>query len=396
MVSVSKSSYLYLDKNAIECAALLFLALTPSSRAVGVDRLLWLFWTRSRARANADPVHAPETDFARRELLGHLTLLPIFGAFGYAFQKKRGWNSFELKHLVEWKRDPKVDAVSGATMKSFKYTPLSKLEGTVPTARIGNLEVSRLFLGGNLIGGWAHSRDLAYVSDLVKAYHTDEKVFQTLHMAERAGMNTILTNPRLSRVIKDYWAREGGKIHFFSDCADGALLDSAKKSIDEGAHSCYAQGGHMDKLVANGDYDTIAKFLDLVRKNGLPAGLGAHKLDTVKGCVEHGLKPDYWMKTLHHVDYWSAKGQPEHDNIWCTNPDETIAYMAQLEEPWIGFKILAAGAIAPQDGFPYALKNGADFLCVGMYDFQIVDNANLFLKVWAEHGGRERPRPWRA
>jgi hypothetical protein len=374
----------------------LLLALVPTGRLVGLDGLLRLLWHRRKAARRSEPVHVPETNVARRELLGHLSLLPVAGAFVYAFQKKYGWNSFELKHLVDWKRDDQVDAVSGATLKTFKYTPMTQLEGAVPKARIGDMELSRLFLGGNLIGGWAHSRDLAYVSDLVKAYHTDEKVFQTFHMAECAGMNTIMTNPSLFRVISDYWKKEGGKIQFISDSGKGTIIEGAQASMDMGARSCYAQGGITDNLVAQGDFDTLAKFLDLVRKNKLPAGIGAHKLDTVKACVDRGLKPDYWVKTLHHTNYWSANPQPEYDNIWCVNPDETVAYMAQLEEPWIGFKILAAGAITPQEGFTYALKNGADFLCVGMYDFQLVDNVNLFLKVWEEHGERERNRPWRA
>jgi uncharacterized membrane protein YphA (DoxX/SURF4 family) len=391
-----EGSYLFLDKNVVECAALLLLASIRTDRFAGIGGLLGMACRQCRPVPRMAPVHAPVTNTARRELLGHLALLPVAGAFAYAFQLKRGWRSLELKHLVEWKRDEKVDAVSGATMKTFKYAPLSKLKGTVPKARIGKLEVSRMFLGGNLIGGWAHSRDLTYVSDLVKAYHTDEKVFQTLHMAECAGMNTILTNPRLARVINDYWKNEGGKIQFFSDCAEGSLMEGAQKSIDGGAHSCYAQGGITDRFVEEGKFDELAEFLKMVRGNGLPAGIGAHKLDTVKACVERGLKPDYWVKTLHHINYWSAKPQPENDNIWCTNPDETIAYMAEREEPWIAFKILAAGAISPQEGFPFALKGGADFLCVGMYDFQLVDNVNYFLDVWAELGGRERGRPWRA
>ena len=391
-----EGNYLYLDKNVVECAALLLLASVPSGRLVGLDGVIRLLRARAAGPRHEGPAHEPVNDSARRELLGHLALAPVAGAFAYAFQKKYGWNSFELKHLVEWRRDDGVDAVSGATMKTFKSTPMSKLSGTVPKARIGNLELSRMFLGGNLIGGWAHSRDLAYVSDLVKAYHTDEKVFQTFHMAERAGINTILTNPKLARVVNDYWKKEGGKIQFISDCAQGTLVEGAQVSIDAGAHSCYAQGGKTDNLVAQGEFDSIAAFLDLVRKNKMQAGIGAHRLETVKACVERGLRPDYWVKTLHHIDYWSAKTLPEHDNIWCVNPDDTIAYMERLEEPWIAFKILAAGAIHPRDGFPFALKNGADFLCVGMYDFQIVDNVNMFLTAWSEHGERERARLWRA
>jgi hypothetical protein len=53
--------------------------------------------------------------------------------------------------------------------------------------------------------------------------------------------------------------------------------------------------------------------------------------------------------------------------------------MSQLKEPFIAFKVLAAGAIEPETGFPYAFNNGADFICVGMYDFQIVDDVNIVL-----------------
>ena len=135
-------------------------------------------------------------------------------------------------------------------------------------------------------------------------------------------------------------------------------------------------------------------MLELTRNNGLPAGIGAHALTTVKACVDKGLKPDFWVKTLHPTDYWSAQIQPEHDNIWCTNPEETIAYMEQREEPWIAFKILAAGAIHPDRAFPFAFNSGADFICVGMYDFQLVNNVNLVVNVLGSV--TDRKRPWRA
>jgi len=38
----------------------------------------------------------------------------------------------------------------------------------MPMGKIGNLKVSRLISGGNLISGRAHSRDLGYVSDLMR------------------------------------------------------------------------------------------------------------------------------------------------------------------------------------------------------------------------------------
>ena len=43
----------------------------------------------------------------------------------------------------------------------------------------------------------------------------------------------------------------------------------------------------------------------------------------------------------------------------------------------MGYKVLAAGAIEPKDGFKWAFENGADFICVGMFDFQIVNDVNI-------------------
>ena len=40
--------------------------------------------------------------------------------------------------------------------------------------------MSRLLIGGNLMGGCAHSRDLMYASQLFKEYNTEAKVIETL------------------------------------------------------------------------------------------------------------------------------------------------------------------------------------------------------------------------
>ena len=49
--------------------------------------------------------------------------------------------------------------------------------------------------------------------------------------------------------------------------------------------------------------------------------------------------------------------------------------------PWIAYKVLAAGAIKPEDGIKHAFSSGADFACVGMFDFQVIDNANIAHKI---------------
>ncbi len=409
---VSEGSYVWIDKNLVEMTALVALAFFPTGQVFGLDRL-FLAWRLRRLEQSgalyvnmsepskggqsgrSAPVHQPLVGpmRVRRDLLKGLGALPLFGVFAYAVLRKRQWDSYEERHLLAATED--TDATSGATIKTFNFSRLKDLQGTIPTAKIGDLELSRMILGGNLIGGWAHARDLIYVSKLVKAYHHDRKVFETLRLAEHCGINTILCNPVLARVINKYWRQEKGQIQFISDIAfQGDALKGIEVSVQAGAHACYLQGGLADPMVMRKQYTEIREILAAIRKHGLPAGIGAHKLETVQGCVEAGIQPDFWVKTLHETNYPTADLAPEYDNIWCRHPEETIAFMNDLPEPWIAFKILAAGALKPEDAFRYAFKNGADFICVGMYDFQIVDDANIALSALAS--AQDRRRPWRA
>ena len=299
---------------------------------------------------------------------------------------------YEEKVLAE-----NIDAVSGATRQQTNWAKLEDLKEKIPVSKIGNVEISRMIIGGNLVLGYAHARDLLYVSELVRAYHTKEKIFATLQLAEACGVNMFLMNPSLCDTIKEYWEKAGGEIQFMTNCSgrtEVELLRNMQKSIDYGASSCLVQGEVADRLVREKQFGQIAKALELIRKSGLPAGIAAHRIETLHGCVAEGLIPDFWMKTYHHHEYWSAvPGKPEHDNIFCRHPKETEEFMAGRSEPWIAFKVLAAGAVTPPDGFRFAFEGGADFLCVGMYDFQIVDDVNICNAIL--QGNLNRKRSWK-
>jgi len=113
-----------------------------------------------------------------------------------------------------------------------------------------------------------------------------------------------------------------------------------------------------------------------------------------------GFAPDFYMKTLHDMNYWSKRRLDQMkevidnygiDNYWCMDPKQTIAYMSELNRPWIAYKVLAAGAIHPRAGFRHAFNNGADFVAVGMFDFQIAEDAAVLTEVLpaAENRARE-------
>lgn len=325
---------------------------------------------------------------SRRDMLGSLLL----GGTGLTVL------SNEERLLGADARDPNVDGLSGASRTHTNWAKFADLKEPMPVADFcGGVRLSRMFLGGNLVSGYAHARDLIYVSDLVRAYHTKEKIFATFKLAEACGINTFLMNPGLCDVINEYWEKQSGSLQFMTNSSGKtpeAILANFNKSIDGGASSCVLQGEAADRLVKEEDFDTIIQCMELTRKSGLPVGIAAHRLETLTGCVARGIRPDYWMKTFHHHEYWSAQvGRREHDNIFCREPQETIDFMNDQPEPWVAFKVLAAGSIKPRDGFRYAFESGADFICVGMYDFQIVDDVNICNDVLKSP--LKRRRPWR-
>ena len=334
----------------------------------------------------------------RRKMLGKILLGGGLAAFaGHASTPEENILRSQL-HAAEPATDtPEPDALSGASRQHTNWAKFADLKKPMKKAKLAGLTMSRMILGGNLVLGYAHARDLIYVSDLVLAYHTKQKIFATFKMAEACGINTFFMNPSLCDMLKEYWEKHDGTLQFMTNCSGRdreGILANLQKSIDYGAVTCVIQGEVTDRLVREKDFDSIRAGTDLVHSHGLPVGLAAHRLETLTACVAEGIRPDYWVKTFHHHRYWSANpGEQEQDNIFCRDPEETAAFMADQPEPWMAFKVLAAGAVRPHDGFRYAFENGADFICVGMYDFQVVDDVNICNAVL--EGELNRSRPWR-
>jgi hypothetical protein len=180
-------------------------------------------------------------------------------------------------------------------------------------------------------------------------------------------------------------------MQFIAQCRAAKIKERIDRAIDLGARGAYLQ--EVSNFVDQGQFDAVAEHLDYLRQNGLVAGIGDHSIAPIKQCVEKGIEPDFCMKTFHHDGYWSARpGDEFKDNRYCDDHDETVEFMKTFDKPWIAFKVLAAGAIHPQDGFRHAFENGADFICVGVYDFQVVEDANIAMDVL--RGDLRRSRPW--
>jgi len=286
---------------------------------------------------------------------------------------------------------------------ALRVEPNSK--GTLPTGRIGDVTIGRIICGGNLISGYAHSRDLIYVSDLLTSYFTAEKIMETWAECEAHGINTMIFGPsdeRAARIYQDYRKR-GGRMQCIGQLGPNKddIATPVKQAADAGMVGAVLIGNYGDEWTREDHVDKIGEFVERAKAEGMIAGVGGHELRTPMMVEAAGIDPDFHMKTLHNKTYWSHQRPDQEkevidnygvDNYWCREPEAVVEYMQNVKRPWLAYKVLAAGAIHPKQGFDYAFQNGADFCVVGMFDFQVAEDARIACHVLAQTA--QRTRPW--
>jgi len=304
---------------------------------------------------------------------------------------------------------PAAPKPPAAADKPAEKPAADKPEGakSLPYGTIGKVKISRMLLGGNLVSGFMHARDLKYVNRLFRAYATEEKILETLRVAEQHGINTVFETG--ANFVQRHNRETGGHMQFIPHIrvdqgqSEASLKDHIKRQVDSGACALYVWGVSSDTLIQAGQVSLLAKAVELGKAHDMPVGVGSHSLLVPMECEKHQVPCDFYVKTLHNDDYpsatpkdlrkefiWLNGGKGWYDNMWCINPQETAAFMQTVKKPWLAFKVLAAGAYLPRDGFKFAFESGADFIAVGMFDFQVPENCEMLKKVLGRLQKRER------
>lgn len=390
----SEGSYLIVNKNLVELVAMIVLSFLDSGRFYGLDSRRKQKVSAMQKEAEPESSGEDQSRNTRRELIKALTGIPVLALFAGAF----------FKNLTE----AGPDAVSGATIK-VDHKQIKDLKGTLPSGKMGDLTISRMIMGCNLIGGWSHARDLLYSDVLFRAYNNERKIIETFRLAELAGINTTFMVTQYYPTFNKYKTIYKSKMQSICQAMlpDKDFFSDLNTAIASRPTAIYIQGGEGDRYAKAGKFDMLKKAVSYIKDHGFLAGVGAHSLETIKACEREGISVDFYVKTFHHDKYWSAhpienreeysvigNRSPDHnrfhENMWDLFPLQTIEFMKSVNKPWFAFKVLAAGAIEPKDGFRYAFENGADFICVGMFDFQVVENVNTATEILGSLKPRER------
>jgi hypothetical protein len=232
-----------------------------------------------------------------------------------------------------------------------------------PCGKIGPLQISRLLLGGNLLTHFTHSRDLKYVYTLTANYNTDDKIVQTLKIAEQHGVNTLVvhTVPHVIGLLANYRKEMGGKMQWIvcptaqPDQDRAGYVKQVQELVAEKCEAIYLWGVTGDRLASEKNADAIKDAVAIAHDAGVPSGVGGHDLEVVRFCEDNNVPTDFYIKTFHHHNYPTSPKPEEisgpHSEIpgyWCREPKDTIDTMAAVEKPWFAFKVMAAGAIPPK------------------------------------------------
>ncbi|MFH1759588.1 MAG: hypothetical protein ABIA63_00670 [bacterium] len=237
---------------------------------------------------------------------------------------------------------------------------------------IGNINISRMIIGGNAFSGFSH---LGPENDLrVKRYYTVSRIKETLKKAEELGINTFIgrADNHIMRMLMEYWD-EGGTIQWIAQtCPEIENLQNCiQKAVSSGCKACYIHGGQMDYYLANNCLEGVAPAIETIKKAGIPAGIAGHNPEVFKW-AEKNLELDFYMCCYYNSMNRDEKaehvsGKPE----WFREEDREIMVnlISSLGKPAIHYKVLAAGRIEPEKAFAFVARHlrEEDAVCLGFY-----------------------------
>jgi hypothetical protein len=154
----------------------------------------------------------------------------------------------------------------------------------------------------------------------------------------------------------------------------------------------------MDWLLAQGLMAEVAPAIDMIRQEGMAAGVAGHN-PAVFEWAERNLDVDFYMCSYYNPT--TRDESPEHvpgAREWFVPTDRAVMVdlIADLSKPAIHYKVMAAGRNDPREAFAFVARHlrPQDAVCVGHYlgdkPTMLEENVQLLEESLARVGDRGR------
>ncbi|MBN2477411.1 MAG: twin-arginine translocation signal domain-containing protein [Pirellulales bacterium] len=281
-----------------------------------------------------------------------------------------------MKHATtrrQFLKETAALAATGVAVRSAAGADAAESAGQMPMITLGNLKVSRVFLGSNPFFGYSHGNPQA-TDQQMRQWYTPQRIMGVLDEAAELGINAVWTPcyEEWIRVWNEY-REKGGKLQAWIAQPDRRPMEKEIAiAVENGAAAVCIQGCNIDDEVGKGRWDVVRGWLELIKSHGLPAGMATHGANTHLEAEAKDMPADFYHQTMYRPDNYVKEGL-----------EESLATIEKLAKPVVGYKVLGAGRIDPAETLPYVLKRlkRKDGICVGVFPknnpHQIRQNAAL-------------------
>ena len=291
-----------------------------------------------------------------------------------------------------------------AAGSSLIRTEISRAEQTatpaplLPTINLGKHKITRLIVGSNPISGYSYMGPI--LDRHMKEYFTPERIVEFLWKCEQEGINTHqFSSPKEMSSIFRELRDKGSKMKFICLHAGGPEKASPEKVVrDTQPIAIVHHGGVTDRLFREGKSSQVHDFVKRVHDAGVLAGVSAHNPDCIKRIADEGWPVDFFMTCFYYLTRTPEELEKMPPvatvevsySFFASDPMAMTKVVRQVDQPCLGFKILAAGRMCSRQqkveaAFKFAFEHlkPTDGVIVGMYpryQDQIHQNADYTRK----------------
>ena len=219
----------------------------------------------------------------------------------------------------------------------------------LPTIKLGNTEITRLLMGGNIISGNSHvspemDRDM-------REFYTMPRIQEAFETCEENGINTVQlrADAHIVRAMIEHRVN-GGKLQWIAQTAsEYASLEYNMRLAERAAPvAIYFHGSKVDNLYQNGDIRGIKDGLKTLRMLGIPVGLCSHIPEVILRAEEEEWGADWYMASVYNIMKLghissAITGKFSTDETF-DEADRGLMFDAirKVQKPCMAFKVLGA------------------------------------------------------